>query len=515
MDAVSLERELTSFLADAQNAVVVEDGAVIFDLREARYSISGERGRCLLHLWSDERNIVRRVLEIEQKNGCMNLTVQRFGQARQQKLEILRDRDRRTPSARKVARTQYQKLLERALIRSFPDWRVENLTSAMDLERSFSPVYTRGLIRRGNTAFAVLGVNEQELQSAIDGSLTFGLLWLEHCRTREAGKAVIKGLKLFLPRGCSDVVCSRLSQLNAELAEFHLFELDERDEIVQPRDLQDRGNIATRLVRHPDENGVRNRLAAAVSRITALLPECQVAVLSSSEIAFRLHGLEFARARISVEKGSFQSTEEIVFGAGSYERLLDEDSATVFEELVRRLCTSRKPGGDSRETLWRMYPERWMESLACQQISRLDSRLDPNHVYVQVPAFTASDRAMIDVLTVTSTGRLAVIELKADEDIHLPLQGLDYWGRVKWHQERGEFQQFGYFLNLENKPLRVCSAAPLLFLVSPALHVHPAVDTVLRYFPPAIDWELIGVDEHWREELHVVFRKRNALTVHA
>jgi len=142
MDAVHLERELTSFLAEAQNAVVVEDGAVIFDLRDARYSISGERGRCLLHLWSNERNIVRRVLEIEQKNGCMNLTVQRFGQARQQKLEILRDRDRRTPSARKVARTQYQKLLERALIRSFPDWRVENLTSAMDLERSFSPVST-------------------------------------------------------------------------------------------------------------------------------------------------------------------------------------------------------------------------------------------------------------------------------------------------------------------------------------------------------------------------------------
>jgi len=34
---------------------------------------------------------------------------------------------------------------------------------------------------------------------------------------------------------------------------------------------------------------------------------------------------------------------------------------------------------------------------------------------------------MIDVLTLTRDGRLAVVELKADEDIHLPLQGLDYW----------------------------------------------------------------------------------------
>jgi len=86
---------------------------------------------------------------------------------------------------------------------------------------------------------------------------------------------------------------------------------------------------------------------------------------------------------------------------------------------------------------------------------------------------------------------------------------------VKWHQERGEFQQFGYFLDHENKPLPISSTPPLLLLVSPALHVHPAVDTVSRYFPPNIDWELIGLDEHWREDLHVVFRKRNAMTAPA
>ena len=53
----------------------------------------------------------------------------------------------------------------------------------------------------------------------------------------------------------------------------------------------------------------------------------------------------------------------------------------------------------------------------------IDERLDPTCLYSQVPAFSASDRAMIDVLTVTREGRLAVVELKADEDIHLPLQG--------------------------------------------------------------------------------------------
>lgn len=89
---------------------------------------------------------------------------------------------------------------------------------------------------------------------------------------------------------------------------------------------------------------------------------------------------------------------------------------------------------------------------------------------------------MIDVLAATREHRLAVIELKADEDIHLPLQGLDYWARVSWHQQRGEFTKFGYF------PGRELSAeSPLLLLVAPALHIHPATDTLLRYLSPAID----------------------------
>jgi hypothetical protein len=106
-----------------------------------------------------------------------------------------------------------------------------------------------------------------------------------------------------------------------------------------------------------------------------------------------------------------------------------------------------------------------------------------------------------------------VVELKADEDIHLPLQGLDYWSRVAWHHARGEFQRFGYF------PLRELSPAqPLLFLVAPALHVHPSADTLLHYLSPQIQWELLGIDERWRQGVKIVFRKRplkNPLHRHA
>ena len=140
-----------------------------------------------------------------------------------------------------------------------------------------------------------------------------------------------------------------------------------------------------------------------------------------------------------------------------------------------------------------------------RDVSAIDEHFDHSSLYSQVPAFSASDRAMLDVLTTTRERRLAVVELKADEDIHLPLQGLDYWSRVQWHHARGEFQQFGYF------PGRELSAAdPLLFLVAPTLHIHPATDTVLHYLSPEIDWTLVGIDERWRDGVRTIFRKRAA-----
>ncbi len=154
-------------------------------------------------------------------------------------------------------------------------------------------------------------------------------------------------------------------------------------------------------------------------------------------------------------------------------------------------------------------PERWLESLVARDVSVIDSRLDGSAVYSQVPAFSASDRAMIDVLAATHEGRLAVVELKADEDIHLPLQGLDYWARVQWHHQRGEFTRFGYFSQSGEGTGRALSAEPaLLFLVTPALRVHPATDMLLLYLAPEIECELVGIDENWREGARVIFRKR-------
>jgi len=511
-----LMRTVQSFLNEASGAVVLENGAVAFDLGRAKYSISGEHNKCVLHLWSAERNTVRRVLDAEIKNGTLRLAVQRMGQSKPTKLEICRERDRRSPSAKKICRAAYEHKLRRTLERYCPEFNVVRLTSGADLEKSFGPIYTRGLIRHGQSAYAVLGVNEKETQSSIDAALTFAILWLDLLRQSQAGKALIEGLKLFVPAGCSVLTRERMASLNRGAAKWQLYELNERDDSVVEIDCGDRGNIATRLVHVTNENAARERFAESIARMQTIQPNCEVTILSPAEISFRWRGLEFACARLGAdishfsqqrrEAGhphSFHSQQEIVFGVGAEERVLNEGNEAEFMRLVAMLRDTRHPYGPRQHALWRMHSERWLESLVFGDVSVIDERLESDWRYSQVPAFSAADRAMIDVLTRTQEGRLAVVELKADEDIHLPLQGLDYWSRVAWHQARGEFTRFGYFGGEV-----LSQESPLLFLVAPALHVHPATDTLLRYISPEIEWEFVGIDERWREGVKTVFRKR-------
>lgn len=509
MTPESLTRTLQDFLGQAAGAVVLENGSLAFDLGQSKYSVSGEHNKCLLHLWSPERNAVRRVLEAEVKNGTLRLAVQKMGQTRPTKLEICRERDRRSPTAKRMARAAYLHKLQRAMERNFPEFKIVRLTCDANLEKSFGPVYTRGLLRHGQRGVVVLGVNEQETQASIDAALTFGILWLDQCRMAQAGKVLVEGLRLVVPHGTSTLVRERMANLNPAAAKWALYEFNERDDSFVQMDLSDRGNGFTRLVRAPNESSTRERFADAIAQVQGLMPNCEVACLSAAEVAFRWRGLEFARARMIGEPGTFRSVPEIVFGIGSEERVLTSENQPMLESLAVALQQIRHPYGAKHEALWRMHPERWLESLVSGDVSCIDERLDSAQMYSQLPAFAAADRAMIDVLTVTREQRLAVVELKADEDIHLPLQGLDYWSRVAWHHSRGEFTRFGYFAGLA-----LASEKPLLFLVAPALHVHPATDVLLRYLSREIEWEFVGIGERWREEVKVVFRKRPTTNIH-
>ena len=483
------------------------------------------------------------------------------------------------------------------------------MRTAMDLEKSFGPAYTRGSLVKGNQAWAVIGVNECETPVTIDGILTLGILWLHACRERGAGRRLYRGLKVVLPRGTAMLTLSRMAWLSEDAARWELWELDEKTEEISQRDAADVGNVRTRLVHHPDERAAAERFASAIERVMQIVPEHEQArveqrLRSTAELAFLLHGLEFARARIGLAPNSFAQTLEITVGAGPNETPLKDATRKELTAFVAELFARRRAfvasvdfgrrgnspmrriggggagaahsrmnigeeiafsGTPTQDPLYRAAPERWLESMLRKDLapltrglaagvsdaaarggerfaneededargnradarvaassaalrnhnqelhSRAIPRLNPQHVYAQVPAIAgASDRGMLDLLGVTADGRLAVIELKADDDLHFALQGLDYWVRVRHHHLQapdaltgmGEFQRHGYFRGVELSPL-----APRLYLVAPALHIHPATEIVLRYFSPRVEWNLLALDERWRQEIRVVWRK--------
>jgi hypothetical protein len=180
---------------------------------------------------------------------------------------------------------------------------------------------------------------------------------------------------------------------------------------------------------------------------------------------------------------------------------------TGYEQLVdprdyTNLDTRLDPGGHQRQRPPRPgQPEAWLEARVRADIESLDATLRTQPIYGQVAQFAGGDRGIIDLLAVDRDGRLAVIELKVDQDIHLPLQALDYWMRVKWHLDRGEIAGSGHFTGI---PLG--TEAPRLLLVAPALEFHPSNETVLGFFSREIPVERVGLGVQWRQELKVMFR---------
>jgi hypothetical protein len=518
-----LTQTLEEYLAAHPAAALLEDGRVLFDMRSARYAVTESHGRCLLQFWSDERNLIRTVVEVEERAQCLRLMTRRMGAARPQALELVPTSDRRTPTARDQARRNYQRLLERALTHHFIGSRVDGLRNAMDLEHSFGPSYVRGRLLKGTAAEAVIGVGEAESGAMVDGILTLGILWLDHCRQHGDGRRHFGGLKVVVPSGAWRTTAERMAWLNHAAADFQLFTLDEKSEELAHVDFRDTGNLDARLTHAFSPEAAIERAREGVDRLLSLAPEgarqrIEVRPTSATEVGLMLHGLEFARVRQGFAANSFSRQDELTFGAGANETPLSEENEALCRDLFKRLFLSRYPDGARTDPLFRLQPERWLEAELRAGITELLPGLRGDLIYTQVPALSTGDRGLLDLLTLDRNGRLAIIELKAEEDLHLPLQALDYWIRVRslnldrraaagnaGARPLSAFERQGYFPGAEVSPL-----PPRLLLAAPALRIHPANEPVLRYFSPEVEWELVALTEHWRRELKVVFRKRGS-----
>jgi hypothetical protein len=481
--AAAIER----FLKSTRNPALVEPGEEPIALTPGSYELAVTNGRLVLAAWNGTRNISRRVTGVDsERAGRLELSIEKLG-GRTGTL-LLFDAARPTNQAlqRHSSRLVYRELFRRSLARQFPDWKVVKLSSEADLEHSLSPAYPRALLRRGAAGIAAIGAGREAIDA--DGCLTYGLVWLDYLRRTESRLAVEK-LALFLPEGRTQTTCSRLRHLRQAEYSVVVHSGEGFEDRLDPKDY---GNLETRL------DPCVTVIEPCHEKLWESLRQCpgvEFVPQRAGETSVRIRGLEFARA----------TPQGIVYGIET-KRLASASNIPELEELARLLARLRAPeAADRHNALFVRNPEAWLESEVRRNLETLEPALWPSPVYGQVPAITGCDRGVIDLLALERRGRLTVIEVKAAEDPHLPLQALDYWMRVEWHARRSEFTQNGYFPGLT-----VLTEAPRLFLIAPALRFHPTTEAILRFFSPEIQVERIGVGVEWQKALRVAFRARGA-----
>jgi hypothetical protein len=486
-DPDNSRKTIEEFLQGCKEPALLEPGEELFPIGAENFTLEAHAGRLTLQAWDRTRNLVRRVTGVKgESGGRLELAVERF--ARKEGQLFLLDLSRRSGSdlGRRSGRLVFRERFRLFVQRQFPEWKVAEVSAQADLEHSLSPAFPRAFLRHGQHGWAAIACPPD---GDAGGVLSFGLIWLSHLRARERRLAV-EGLALYVPAGRERQTALRLLCFDDSAARFELFSYSEQDYIARI-DPRDHGNIDTRIEPYCRPRAHTSALWSEILESTAV----ERVYKNDGRVSLRVRGLQFGEIRDG----------ELRFGVRSRRLFSSPAQVAELESLIAELSRVRSPESTFRDhPLYRQSPEAWLEFQVRTDLETIDASLLPT-IYGQVPAFAGGDRGVLDLLGVDRAGRLAVIELKASADIHLPLQALDYWVRVKWHLDRDEFRPKGYFpdVALHSKP-------PRLLLVSPALEFHPTTESILSYVSPAIDVERIGLGVEWRKSLQVMFRLKGA-----
>ncbi len=461
---------IDSFVRSARRPALLEPGEPLLPFTLDTFLSEQQSTHVLLQAWDETRNIVRRVTAVrEQSRGKLVLTVRKFanreGELLLVDLDVPAKREWKKRGDKLVFRERFRQFLQREL----GGWEIVDLSVDPDLEHSLSPSFPRAFVRKGQSGVAAIAA-PPEIGDA-SGILTFGLLWLDHLRRREP-RITLERLIVLLPAGQERPTTLRIPHLAKLRIDVFTYCENDRATLLDPMDY---GNLDTTLdpCRRPlDANIDANAIAASFEALRDIEGFERVE-RPDGGASLRIHGLEFA-----VYPG--------------------RESLSELASHARELSSLRREQGS---LLYRKESERWLESRVRKNIAEVDASLRPAPIYGQVPAFTAGDRGVIDLLAVEHTGRLAVVELKASADIHLPMQALDYWMRVAKYARDGGFTPMGYFPGVA-----LTAQSPRLILIAPALEFHPSTETILSFFAPEIEILRIGLGAQWREELRVMFR---------
>jgi len=182
--AEDLQASVERFLKASRKPALLEPGEPIIPITGANLLLEVRNSRFTVQAWDDERNVVRRVIAIqEETRGRLELVAERFAGKRGALYLIDLARATGADWERRGTRMVFREQFRQFLSREFPAWRIAELSTERDLEHSLSPAYPRALLKRGGAALAAIGSPPDGFSSS--GVLSFGLIWLDYVRRRE------------------------------------------------------------------------------------------------------------------------------------------------------------------------------------------------------------------------------------------------------------------------------------------------------------------------------------------
>ena len=496
-DLLRLKEKVEESIAVLQQPVLFCDGKEIGLLKDFNFRLECADHFLVLGLRLESKSVRRRVLEVKLTSEVkVTLATHHLGKA--QSFEIIPASGLSLLEHFKQSRREFQKYIEGLILRNFPKAKILHSVIYSDLEHSLSGKYVRLIFRSGQSHWNAIAVSPWEDQSAVDGILSAGLIWVDILKTRSISHAW--KLLLIAPIDRLMVLKSRLSWIRNAGKQIQLLGLNPDNNKLAFIDIADSGNLDTSLTQvhtySPGENGAGSE---RFKRLTSLAPGEIEAIqrTGSNWISFRIRGLEFAQLHQGKQ-------EKLMFGIEKMHPVRSPADWNLLEACISKVLQERSAlASGHHKPVYSLQSERWLESLVLKNIRLIDADLDPRFVYPQVPAFLGGDRGMIDVLSVTREGRLAILELKVSEDIELPMQGLDYWLRVRWHHLRQEFQFKGYFPGLT-----LNSACPVLYFVCPQFRYHSSFPMIASHIHSGVPLVQVGINENWRSGIQVVQKRR-------
>jgi len=360
--------------------------------------------------------------------------------------------------------------------------------------------YARIILRLPRERIAITATVAQTDPRNVDSLFSSALLWFTRVQASPKRPYVTR-LQMVVEHSVLEAARQRQVLLRDSLRkQIELFEIDDDWTSVEAASLWERKYLwRKRLSRfppvHDDEPGAR------VKEIVAEAPGAIDVVSARHGQTLRFHGMPFARVRRVMER------DRVWFGIeGSRRRSLDEHHQRDWTKLLRDLQTYRTEScRDRRHWFYRAAGEAWLESILRRDISKLDPGLvvAPLHAQFRTSHGGPTGARPIDLLALRHDGRLAVIELKVNEDREHVFQGIDYWRRVEAHRRRGHISAARLFGERE-----ISDESPLVYLVAPALRFHPSFQTLAKTISPDIEIYRFDINEDWRAGVRVVRRER-------